>query len=181
MITSSVAKEYAKALFMLAKRSGKIDRIGEELKELSRLVERNETVKNFLLAPQLSAETKLVVLDKALSGRVDNDLYKFLMVLTAKHRQGLLAEISAIYRAELNRHYNRIEVSISSAVELTDKENESLASRLSRHLEREILIRSTVDPRLLGGLVCRIGDVVYDGSLRNRFERLSNQMLKAKI
>ena len=181
MRTSSVAKEYAKALFLMAKHLGKIDQIEEDLEEFTRLAEKNKAINNFLLAPQLSAETKKETLGKALKGKVDNDLFRFLIVLIEKRRQDCLAEIYASYRDELNKYYNRLEVFIESAVDLTDTERETLISKLSGHLKRKILFRSTVNPGLLGGLVCRIGDVVYDGSIRRRLERLSSQMLKAKI
>ncbi|HUU28099.1 MAG TPA: ATP synthase F1 subunit delta [archaeon] len=181
MRTSSIAKEYAKALFLLARRSGKIDLIGEELEEFTRLVEKNKPVKNFLLAPQIGIEKKMKALEKALSGKVDNELFKFLMVLAERRRQEFLAEICAFYQEELDKYYNQLQVFVESAVGLTDTECETLASSLSRHLKRKIMVKSTVNPHLLGGLVCRIGDVVYDGSLRRRLERLSYQMLKAKI
>ena len=181
MRISSVSKEYAKALFLLAKHTGKLDEIGDELESFNALVERSKPIKNFLLAPQLSAETKIEALKRALSGKVSEELLKFLLVLTQKRRQDHLAGLCASYHEELNRYYNQVEVFIESAVDLTDMEQNALVTRLSEHLERKIVAKAKVNPDLLGGLVCRIGDVVYDGSLRRQIQRLSIQMLKAKI
>ena len=113
--------------------------------------------------------------------RIEEGIFKFLMVLTERHRQALLAEMCATYKAELDKYYNRVEVSVESTVDLNDKERKSLSSKLSGYLKRDVVLKIDVNPRLLGGLVCRIGDVVYDGSLRRRLDLLSNQMLKAKI
>jgi len=181
MITSSIAKEYAKALFLLARRTDKIDIIDDELDSFTRLVESHKMIKHFLLAPQLSTETKVEVLKKVLSGKVDDDFLRFLLVLVTKRRQDFLAAINAAYKTEVNKYYNRIEVEVEAAVELTPKERDTLRDRLARHFKQNVVIRAFVNPSLLGGLICRIGDMVYDGSLRQRMQRLSNQMLKAKV
>lgn len=181
MRTSSVSKEYAKALFLLAKREGKLDEIGDELESFNALVESNKPIKNFLLAPQINAETKVEMLKHALSGKVSEELLKFILVLIQKRRQDHLAGICTSYHEELNRFYNRVEVFIESAVDLTDKERNALVTKLSEHLERKVVAKAEVNPDLLGGLVCRIGDVVFDGSLRRQIQQLSIQMLKAKI
>jgi F-type H+-transporting ATPase subunit delta len=121
------------------------------------------------------------MLKHALSGKVSEELLKFILVLIQKRRQDYLAGICTSYHEELNRFYNRVEVFIESAVDLTDKEQNALVTRLSEHLERKVVAKAEVNPDLLGGLVCRIGDVVYDGSLRRQIQQLSIKMLKAKI
>ena len=181
MNISSVSKEYAKALFLLGKLTGKLEEIEAELNSFNELVEGQRPLKNFLLMPQLSAESKVEVLKKALSGRVSPELMKFLLVLTEKRREAQLAGICASYREEMNRFYKRLEVRIESAVELTGEEKEGLRAGLSKHLNLNVLMHASIDTRLIGGLVCHIGDTVYDGSIRRRIQRLANLMLKAKI
>ena len=181
MNISSVSKEYAKALFLLGKQTGKLDEIEEELNGFNELVERQRPLKNFLLTPQLSAESKVEALKKALSGRVSPELMKFLLVLTEKRREDQLPGICASYREELNHFNKRLEVRVESAVELTGEEKEGLRAGLSKQLDLKVIVHASVDTWLIGGLVCHIGDTVYDGSIRRRIQRLANQMLKAKI
>jgi F-type H+-transporting ATPase subunit delta len=178
MSTSAAEKEYAKALFMLARRTDKIDKIAEEFGALVELVERNKPVKYFLLAPQVCAEKKHRMLKAALAGRVDEHLFKFLQVLVDKRRQDLLPGIYEAYTDQVNEHFNRVEAFATTAVELTAKEREALTEKLAEHLERSVMLRLRVDPGLLGGLVCRIGDTLYDGSLRGKLDRLGEQILK---
>jgi len=109
---------------------------------------------------------------------VDEHLFKFLQVLIDKRRQDLLAGIYRAYTDQVNQHYNRVEAFASSAVELTEKERSSLIDSLSKHLDLSVMLKTSVDPGLLGGLVCRIGDTVYDGSLRGKLDRLGQQILK---
>ena len=178
MNTSPAEKEYAKALFMLAERTGKIEKIAREFADLYELIESNPKVKFFLLAPQLSAEKKHRLLKVALEGRVDEHLFKFLQVLIDKRRQDLLAGIYRAYNDQVNEHFNRVEAFTSSAVELTEKERGSLIDSFSKHLGLSVVLKASVNPHLLGGLVCRIGDTVYDGSLRGKLVRLGQQILK---
>lgn len=181
MRTSSVSREYARALFMLGQRTGRLDEIGAELDSLTDLVERRPPIRNFFLSPQLSAQTKVEVLKKALGGRVIPELLKFILVLTSKRREDQLAGIRASYNEELNRFHNRLDVQVETAVGLTENEIEQLRARLSRRLEQTVRLQAAVDPQLIGGLVCHIGDMVYDGSIRRQLQRLANLMLKARI
>jgi F-type H+-transporting ATPase subunit delta len=180
MNNNAVAKEYAKALFLLASRTERIDRIAQDFADFAGLVKKSGELRRFLEVPQLSAETKKELLERNLRGRVDEYFLKFLLVLIDKRRQDQLLEIQAAYETELDRFYNRIEVAAESAVELTESERGSLIARLTGHLGRTVVLKLKVDPRLLGGLVCRIGDMIYDGSIRRRIDRLCHQMLTAK-
>lgn len=181
MRTTTVSKEYAKALFMLASREGKIDLIGAELAAFVRIIGDNERVGMFLLAPQISTAAKGEVLRKAITGKLSQEVVKFVLVTCAKRRLDELEAIAANYEDMLNEHHNRIEVSAVSAKPMTEAEIKSLSDKLAKSLEREVVVRTDVDPSLVAGLVCRVGDVVYDGSLRRRIDMLSNQMLKTKI
>ncbi len=181
MRTTTVSKEYARALFMLARREEKLDQIGAELAAFIELARTNELVGSFLLAPQISTKTKVEVLRKALTGRLGPETIKFLLVTCTKRRLDQLEAIGAAYEGLLNKHYNRLEVTATSAKALTDSERKSLADKIAAHLKQEVMIKASVDSSLIAGLVCRIGDVVYDGSMRRRIQLLSNQMLKAKI
>ena len=178
MSNSAAEKEYAKALFMLAQRTDKIEQIGDQFAQVVELIQGNRTVKYFLLAPQVSAKKKHRLLKGAFEGRIDEHLFKFLQVLVDKRRQDIMPGICDSYSDQVNQHFNRVEAFASSAVKLTDKERSDLIDRLSRHLGRSVLLRTKVDPGLLGGLICRIGDTVYDGSLRGRLLRLGRQILK---
>jgi F-type H+-transporting ATPase subunit delta len=177
MRTSAADKEYAKALFMLAQRTEKIDKIADEFAQVVELIESNRMVKFFLLSPRVNAEKKHKLQKSAFEGRIDEHLFKFLQVLIDKRRQDLMPGIYEVYTGLVNEHYNRVEAFAVSAVELTESERTSLIDRLSKHLDRSVVLRDSVDPGLLGGLICRIGDTVYDGSLRGKLDRLGQQIL----
>ena len=181
MRTTTVSREYARALFMLATRENKLDQVGDELAAFVELVRANEMVGKFLLAPQIPTAAKSDVLRKALTGNLCPEMVKFVLVTCAKRRLDQMEAIAADYEELLNQHYNRIEVTASSAKPLTDQQKQSLASKLAERLKQQVVVKTTVDPSLVAGLVCRVGDVVYDGSLRRRLQLLSGQMLRSRI
>ncbi|MCE5273363.1 ATP synthase F1 subunit delta [bacterium] len=180
MTNSVAAKEYAKALFLLARRTDRIEVIAGDFEAFIHILETDPKLRLFLLAPQISAEKKGQVFRDALGGKVDDNFLRFLLVVFEKRRHDLLEEINVAYHEELDRYYDRVEVAAATAVEMTESENSALSAKLAGRLGKKIVLRTKVDPRLLGGLVCRIGDVVYDGSLRRRIDRLYHQMLKAQ-
>jgi F-type H+-transporting ATPase subunit delta len=180
MINTAAAKEYARALFLLARRTGRIEEIAADFEAFIRLLESDPKLRLFLLAPQISAENKRLAFQEALDGKGDENFLRFLLVTINKRRHDILTGINEAYREELNCYYNRQDIEVATAVELTGSEKERLSARLAGRLGKKIALRTKVDPHLLGGLVCRIGDVVYDGSLRRRIDRLYHQMLKAQ-
>ena len=179
MKNSAIEKEYAKALFSLAVKVNRLEVIDYELEQVAAVVRDNPRVRTFLDAPQLSSEKKLETLRKALEGRVDPLLEKFLLVLVEKRRQDSLLGIQDAMRDLVNDSKNQVEVRAVTAVSLDDEEVKSLTNKLARMLDSEIILKQEVDGDLIGGLVCRIGDKVFDGSLRGKLERLGRRMLKA--
>ena len=180
MINTAAAKEYARALFLLARRTARIEEIASDFEAFIRLLETAPKLRLFLLAPQISSDKKCRAFREALEGKVDDNFLRFLLVTISKRRHGILEGINEAYREELNGYYNRQDVEVATAVELTGSEQEKLSAGLSGRLGKKVELKTKVDPHLLGGLVCRIGDVVYDGSLRRRIDRLYHQMLKAQ-
>ena len=137
----------------------------------------NATLRIALEDPSISLEEKLKVID-ALSARTQllPALRNFLAVLLQNGRIAALPEIVASYRTEMDARQNIGEAEIVSVRELDASERTALESRAARLTGRSIRAVYKRDPALLGGVVLRIGTVVYDGSVRGRLERLRQQL-----
>ena len=103
-------------------------------------------------------------------------MQNFVRVLAANHRLLLLPEITAHYEAQRAEVENTVDVEVVSAVALDAAQTEKLASALKARLKRTINMHNTVDATLLGGAVIRAGDLVIDGSLKGRLERLGTEL-----
>lgn len=177
-----LGKVYAKALLGAADRAGVTDLVLEELQSLLGDVLRK--LPNFAAAlesPRLSHEEKLALLDRAFGGRMNPLLLNFLKVVSRHGRLDCLPAIEREARRLYNEQRGRIEVRVRTAEPLDGELLQTINDRLSAALHSELDLTSDVDPGLLGGVVVRVGDTVYDGSVANRLERLRTTALaKAK-
>ena len=172
---ATIARPYARAAFEHARASGTLAAWSELLQAASAAVEHPELAA-VLTSPQLSAEQLATLLadvagvERAAGGR------NFLTLLAENRRLDLLPEIAGQfgkYRAQLE---NVAEVTVVSAVELDGAQRARLESALRSRFGREVRMQCEVDPGLLGGAVIRSGDLVIDGSLKSRLERLAAQL-----
>jgi F-type H+-transporting ATPase subunit delta len=91
-------------------------------------------------------------------------------------RQGFLPEISAIFDELKDAEEGVVDVTVTSAAPLDDQQRRMLAEALARRLKREVRLHCDVDKSLIGGAVLRAGDLVIDGSLRSRLNRIAYEL-----
>ena len=172
---ATIARPYARAAFEHARAAGALPAWSEMLAEASRVVEHPD-VQVLLSSPDVTAGQLAALIAEACGDRLDQGGRNFIGVLAENHRLDLLPEITAEFnehRAELE---NVAEVSVVSAVPLDDAQRTRLESALRNRFGREVRMSCEVDPDLLGGAVIRSGDLVIDGSLKSRLERLRTQL-----
>jgi F-type H+-transporting ATPase subunit delta len=106
----------------------------------------------------------------------------FLKILSDNGREEILDEILLRYEGLVKEHLGRVEVEVTTAVELTDDELDRIKERLARSLEgREVILQTSVDPNILGGAVFRFGGRMIDTSVRGRLASLREEMLERSV
>ncbi|MBT8335656.1 MAG: ATP synthase F1 subunit delta [Gemmatimonadetes bacterium] len=181
MRDETVARNYAEALFDLAERHEGLEAFGDGIRMVAALVDENPRFRLFLETPRIDAESKKTTLRKAFVGRVPPMLLRFLLVTVDKRRQRLLGQIAVQYAALVDEHENRAHVAVTVAHPLDAETSAALEFRLSRLLGKTAVPHVRVDPGILGGVVVRAGDTIYDGSLRRRLERMRRQLMMASL
>lgn len=176
-----VARNYAEALFDLALQKGEAEGYGEALAGVVQLLDAVPQLRLFLETPRIDRKEKKRVLGEALSGKVPEPVLNFLFLVLDKRRQKILDGIDSEYRNLLDEHLGRAHVEVSVARDLDEATLEKVRGELSRILGKEVLAHVRVRPELLGGIVFRSGDVVYDGSVRRRMEQLKRRLLAADV
>ncbi|MGQ0744829.1 MAG: ATP synthase F1 subunit delta [Acidimicrobiales bacterium] len=164
---------YANALFEAAKAEGVLARVEEELFALSGALEQNDGLRQTLSDASLPVEARQGVVEDLLGAKacspVTTNLVSF--VVGAGRGRDLPAIIATmVEKAAADRSHALAEV--RSAVPLSDDQRARLASALSAGMGRQVEVKVTVDPAVLGGLSARVGDVVIDGTVRSRLEQL---------
>lgn len=181
MRDETVSRNYAEALVELAERHEGLDVFGRAIEIVSRLVNENPEIRLFLETPRIDAARKKEVLRRAFEGEVPKQLLNFLLVVIDKRRQRLLRSIGRHYQELVDEKQNRVHVDVTLARPLDDDTREELGHRLTGLLGKTAVPHVRVDPAILGGIVVRTGDTIYDGSLRRRMERMRQQLLAAEL
>jgi F-type H+-transporting ATPase subunit delta len=177
----TVARNYADTLFELARAHEGVEVYGEGIAVVARLLEENPQFRLFLETPRIEAKAKKDVLRKAFAEALPRPLLNFLLVTVDKRRQRLLGAVAREYFGLLDEHQGRAHVEVTVARDPGAAELELITNRLSDLLGKTAVPHVRVRPDILGGMVVRAGDTIYDGSLRRRLDSLRRQLLHAEL
>ena len=181
MRDETVARNYAETLFELASRNESIQEYGDALGMVAGLLEDDSRFRTFVETPRIDDETKKDVIRKVFRDKAPKQVINFVLITIDKRRQTLLREISAEYLLLLDDHLGREHVEVTVARPLDDTTENVVSERLSKMLGKQAIPHIRVKPEILGGLVVRTGDTIYDGSVRRRLEDLRRRLLTARI
>lgn len=174
--------EYGKALLGAADKVGLLDRVLEELESLvDDVLDKLPQFDATLSSPRVETADKIRMLDNAFAGKMSPLMLNFLKVLVDRGRFGSLRAIRRAARKIYNELRGRMEVTVRTATPLSNPLRQTIVERLKSQLGKDIELTTQVDPDLLGGIVVKIGDTLYDGSLKNRLERTRGVALEATM
>jgi F-type H+-transporting ATPase subunit delta len=177
----TVARNYAETLFELARRNESIQEYGDALGMVAGLLEDDSRFRTFVETPRIDDENKKDVIRKVFRDKAPKQVINFVLITIDKRRQTLLREISEEYSLLLDNHLGREHVEVTVARPLDDTTANVVSEQLSKMLGRQAIPHIRVKPEILGGLVVRTGDMIYDGSVRRRLEGLRRRLLTVRI
>lgn len=172
-----LARVYAEALMGAAAEANQIDAVGDELDALVGSLADAPNLEAYLVSPAVSRKLKTAALTGAMAERASPLVRNFVGVLDKNGRLGTLRGVAAAYRRMRDQKSGRVRVSVTSAVPLTASQTENLTRTLAARLNQTPVLSTTVNPELLGGLVVRVGDQVFDTSVRTRLQTLRTQLM----
>jgi F-type H+-transporting ATPase subunit delta len=168
---------YAEAFYAVARAEGELDDVEEQLFAFAKLVERDDRVRDALIDPALPAENKRGLIRDTLGERANPIAVELLGVLVDLGRGrdidrvvDAMSEVSAEGRSHALAE-------VRSAVPLDDERKRRLEEALSRATGRAVEVRVVVDPTVIGGVVARIGDEIFDGSVKSRLDDARQQLV----
>lgn len=179
-----IARNYAETLLTLAERHGgpgALDEWGGAIGQLDEMLATDARARQFLETPRVRPEQKKEALRQALAGRAPELFVRFVMVLVDKRRQSLIPEIAQAYRDLVDQRMGRarVEVTISHAPDAALQAE--IQQALAAQLGRTVIPTYRVDPDLLGGMVLRLGDEIFDGSVRSRANGLRRRLMESTM
>jgi len=174
--SSVVAKRYAKALFELAREQNKVSETEDQLRLIVDAIVRLPELRAFLAAPNIQPKVKIETLSRSFEGAVLPIVLQTVGLLIERGRQGELDAVLQAYTQVAGDALGRADALVVSAKPLAAGEKERLAEKFGALLGKTVRVQDTVDSSLLGGLTVRIGDTLYDGSLRGKLERMDKAL-----
>jgi F-type H+-transporting ATPase subunit delta len=177
MREESVARRYAAALFALAQQEKIVDAVDADLTTVAMAVKGVPILRTILGEPRVTETRKKDALKAAFGGKINKATLQFLELLVDKRRIGLLPEIQVEFDRLAMRVQNIARATAITAVPLTKEEEKSLIKALEVKTGKKIELQTEVDPSVVGGVLVRIGDTVWDGTVRGNLERMRAQLL----
>jgi len=155
-----------------------LDDVHDQLGQFADELNGNRDMQVFFFSPYFSSQEKKEGIGKLIEG-ADEHFERFLELLAERHRMPAVFRIRREFDALYAEERKLLPVTITSAVELDKKTLDDIGKKIEDNTGRKVDLTTKVDPDVIGGLVMRVGNVVMDGSIRARLERLRKQVAKA--
>jgi F-type H+-transporting ATPase subunit delta len=171
-----VVRGYAEAMVSIAEAEGELEPVEEQVYAFAKMVEKRAKVREALIDPELPNENKRNLIGEVLGERANPvavNLLGLVVYLGRARDIGRIAESLVEVAAERRQ---QVVGEVRSAVPLTDAQRRRLAEALSSATGRKVEVKVIVDPDLVGGVVARVGDVIFDGSIRSRLDEAKQQL-----
>jgi len=172
---STLARPYAKAAFEFARDKDALAAWSEQLSTLAN-VTADDAMEAVLGSPAMTAAQQTETLNEVCGEALGAEVRNFVAILADNKRLTLLPEIYTLYEQHKANQAKSVDVNVVSAFDLEDAIKDKLAKVLSKKLEREVKVTTSTDKSLLGGVLIRAGDLVIDGSVRGRLNKLAEAM-----
>ena len=173
---ATIARNYAEVLFELGEQSGRTADYAELIDAVGAAVAMSPEVQVVLVSPRVPKAAKSRLLASALKD-TPREFVLFLQAVVERGRQGLLEEIAREYSALVDIKLNRVRAAVTLAREPDEALRKQIAKSLTEALGKEVIPAFVTDPGILGGTIVRVGERIYDGSVRRRMARLKRALL----
>ena len=181
MRASAAARRYARALFAIARESDAVDAVRGELAAMHDLFESERALRNALFRPLHPVKERRAVLDAVCRRlEVSETVRRFLVYLVDQRRLVDFDGIRAHYDQLADEAAGLVQAEVVAAGPLADAQQERLKSALAARTGHRVELSVRVDPNLIGGAVARVGNLVFDGSLRTQLAQLRDTLQRGQ-
>jgi F-type H+-transporting ATPase subunit delta len=181
MTNKSAATRYARAILDVAiKEKANLEQIEQELGEFAALLDAEPLLKKVLLNPAVPVPRKrTAVVELMKLAKVSPMVSKLLVLLAERDRLILMPDLVDSYRNRLADYRGIVRAEVTTATALTAERVQQIQKSLADVTGRSVTLETRLDPSILGGLVARVGSVVYDASVTRQLEKLKQQLLES--
>ncbi|MDZ4756789.1 MAG: ATP synthase F1 subunit delta [Bacteroidota bacterium] len=181
MAEHRVSGRYAKSLVDLAVANKQLDAVKADVDLILGTLKSNRDLFNVLQSPIINSGKKTTIVDAVFKGKVSETTYQFLNLVIEKKREPLLWDICNSFTNLFNTINGIIKVKVTTAVALAEKPKAEIEAYLQKNTGKKIILETAVDPNIIGGLVIRTEDGLYDASISNQLTKIKQTLNKVHI
>ena len=171
-----MARNYAEALFALGEKSGRTQEYAELMEAVAGAVESSPKLEAVLMSPRVTKAQKNRILAAGLKD-TPKEFVQFLQAVVKRGRQGLFDLIASEFLSLLDVKLNRVRAAVTVARPADQALQQEITAALTKVMGKEVIPTFHDEPGILGGVVIRVGDRIFDGSVKRRVAMLRRQLL----
>ena len=176
MNVPEVVRRYAVTLLDAADDTGTTEAVQRDVEGLAETLRQSAELAEFLANPLIGAQSQADALKQLFGGKVEDLTLNFLQLMSSRGRAAVIGQALEGFLQLVAEREGIISAEVRSAVELTEEQQARLQERLECYTGRKVRLEVRVDPAVRGGVVARVGDTVFDGSINTHLERLRRRL-----
>jgi F-type H+-transporting ATPase subunit delta len=181
MTEQRVSFRYAKAVFDLAKSAHNIDTVYKDFMIIRDYLNQSSELLRVLKNPIVKTWQKKNLFKELFKDILSELSYSFIILLAEKNREDLLSDILFSFETMYNTEMNICKADITTSRDLDSELKSKIISELTSKLNKTIIPKYLVEPKIKGGIMVRVEDWVYDASIRNQLSRLRTKLIEGKL
>jgi len=180
MLVNQLALKYAQAIYELALEKNALSEVDSQLQSVEATLADNPDLAMLLYHPRVPAEAKKDTVISVFGADLAEFVRNFLLLLIDNRRETALPAIIGEYRNLANEARNIAEAEVVTALPLSPEQHQALAAKLSAVTKKNIVLKTKIDQRIIGGIVVKIGDKLIDGSVARQLETMKAALIKTE-
>lgn len=171
-----IARNYANALFELARDKDLVEQIMGDLRSFADLLERHDLLFEALTSPAIPTKLQQDLVFRITNGRLNELTTRFLGFVAEHGRMALLPQIMQVFSKMVDEYHGIVEISVELASQPDANKLDLLTRELSSRLNRPVRLLVKADPGIIGGVIIRFNGIAIDNSLKGRLQRAIQQL-----
>ena len=172
---TTAARPYARAAYDIASTNGAVDQWSDML-GFCAAVEHDSAMQAALDNPSLNKQQRAGLFNEVCGDKLNQQGQNFIKLLAENDRLELLPEIAALYQHYRAQSEGTVDAELISALEVSEDQVNKIAESLTKRLGKKVSLKTRIDSSLIGGAIVKAGDMVIDGSVRGRLDKLSTTL-----
>ncbi|MDO8549979.1 MAG: ATP synthase F1 subunit delta [Ignavibacteria bacterium] len=181
MAETKVSTRYANSLLDLTLEKNSLDGISKDMELVYSAIRSSNELKNLLKNPVVKPEMKQSILSEIFKNKITDDSLNFINFIVDKNREDILSSIIEKFLELRDEKLGVIRVEVKTSFDFTDEQKEKLKKRLENILNKKAHLNFIIDKTIVGGFIAKVGDTVYDASIKHQLELLRKEFLQGSV